>query len=363
MSRNKLVPMRVVFRCDGSREIGFGHVSRCLTLAEGFQRHGVTDLRFVLRDLDRGVIARIEAAGHPCDVLPERIDESEDALITTVCTARKVGHSLLVTDSHAFSKIYYEMLRAPGMFVLSFDDYAGVAYASDLVVNHNITAAKFTYTVAPHTRLLLGTKYFPLRRSFRDLSVKARRVRKKVESVVVALGGMPEIGTTTKILDGLHAWARACEVKVRVVLGVEAGAEAIRQVQPHLPPLGELLVNPADFPLLLWNADIAIVNGSLIAYEAASIGTPLIMTAVADNQVEAAAGFNQHRIAMTLPASRDLVPEAVTYAIVALSEDAGLRKELAKAGRSLVDGSGTERIVMRTAALASEMPGIAGKGE
>lgn len=361
MSQDPLAGIGVVFRCDASSQIGFGHVSRCLTLARGFRRRGVRDIRFLIRDLDKGVIGRIRAEGHACHVLQDDIDE--DADISTVLGACEGGRRVLVTDSHDFSALYYEALHASSIPTVSFDDYAGVAYASDLVVNNNISAERFAYSLAPHTQLLLGTKYFPLREPFDGMIGKSRPVRDKVESLVIALGGMPEPEAAARILDGVRQWALAGDIRVSVVLGVQAGAEVTAFLEPRLPPRGELLVDPEDFALLLWNADMAIVNGSLIAYEAASIGTPLLITALSENQIAAVAGFNENGIALTLPPAEYLNPEAVTDAVMTLSANQKLRKRLAEAGRILVDGAGTTRIVERSALLFAERSADVGKGE
>lgn len=361
MSYGSLTGLRIVFRCDGSSGIGFGHVSRCLTLAQGFHERGATDLTFISRNIDQGVIASIRAEGYACHLLPADIDEAEDLAATQAVCA--TGRSLLITDSHEFSDLYYRRLHESDVPIVSVDDYAGVAYASDLVINHNITAAKFAYKVAPHTRLLLGTSYFPLREQFRRLAQRPKRVRERVESVVIALGGMPDPDAIGRVLDGLREWARECRARVTVVMGVQASAETVRQVKPHLPPLGQLLVNPMDLAALLWNSDLAIVNGSVTAYETAAIGTPLIMTAVSDNQIDAVAGFEEKGIAVTLPAAKDLVSEAVTAAVVKLAGDLNRRRNLAEAGRMLVDGGGTERIVGRAAFLAAGEPISVGKGE
>jgi len=42
--------MEVVFRVDSSTEMGYGHVMRCLTLADGL-RNRKANIKFVCRDL------------------------------------------------------------------------------------------------------------------------------------------------------------------------------------------------------------------------------------------------------------------------------------------------------------------------
>lgn len=345
---------RVVFRCDGSQAIGFGHVSRCLTLAAGCLAQGVRDLQFICRDLAPDVIRRIDAAGHACRTLRADAEETEDIHATlAACRERR---SLVITDSHDFSEQYYAALHAAGIPVLSVDDYAGVAYASDVVVNHNITADRFAYRVASHTRLLLGPDFLPLRATFSPWLKKPREIRKTVESIVITLGGMPEPEAVLQVLDGLREWGDDARVRLTVVLGLQADPGLLATVTRALPRSGQVLVAPSDFAGLLWQADIAVVNGSVTAYEAAAIGTPLVMTAVDANQADAVAGFKEKRMAVTLPDARELTPASVMAAVAALAADPDRRRELSAAGRRLVDGKGTERILQAASALLSNEP-------
>lgn len=350
----------VVFRCDGSSSIGLGHVMRSLTVASGLRQAGADPITFVTRDLDPVVTARIQQAGFEYRLLREGIAEEEDRSVTMqVC---REGKRLLVTDSHDFSPGYYEAMHEADIPTVSFDDYAGVAYASDVVINHNITAGEFSYRVAAHTKLLLGPAYFPLREPFQKFAGRERAIRSRVESIVVCLGGMPEPAAAMTVLQGLRPWVEKVRARVTMVMGVQVDASYLRIVEPHLPSTGSLVADPQDLASLLWEADLAIVNGSVTAYEAAAIGTPLIMTAIAGNQVDAVLGFGTAETAVALPPVTTVRPAAITKSVAALAGDDARRRKLSEAGRAMVDGRGLERIVKMMATLtASEMASV-GKG-
>lgn len=352
MNRRLLSGMEVVFRCDGSLLIGYGHVSRCLTVAAGFARLGAR-ISFVSRDLDLEVSRRITGEGYSWIPLPADMPEEGD--LAVMLGACKAGGSCLITDSHALSPCYYRNARAAGVPVISFDDYAGVAYASDVVINHNIGAEKLNFQVGPDTTLLLGPRFLPLREPFRRLIGRQRDIRDRVLTAVVTLGGMPETKAAFVILEGMRKWAIEEKVQVTMVAGVRAEREVIEEFQKRLPPHGKVVVDP-DLPHLLFEADLAVVNGSVTAYEAAALGTPLVMTAVSQNQDSAVAGFREAGAAVTLPAAEELTLSAVMETVASLAANQSWRTELCERGRELVDGLGTDRIVEASLAIMAGTP-------
>src|SRR5207249_4301988 len=135
-------------------------------------------------------------------------------------------------------------------------------------------------------------RYFPLRDEFRRLAANPQPIRAHVQSVVVSLGGMPDVDSCRRILEGVRPWAVANGVKVTLVLGVQADAAAVGALSPLLLRDGAVLIDPPGLARLLWQADLAVVNGGMTAYEAASLGLPLMMTPVAGNQVAAVKAFD-----------------------------------------------------------------------
>ena len=55
--------MNVCFRVDASKQIGSGHVVRCLTLADALRDRGA-ETTFVCRELEGNLLNLIRARGH-----------------------------------------------------------------------------------------------------------------------------------------------------------------------------------------------------------------------------------------------------------------------------------------------------------
>src|SRR3990172_3162889 len=146
----------VVIRAGGGQAIGLGHVTRCLALAEELIDRGMT-VTFLTRTPERPVLERMERAR--CGV--ERLDGSEEP------SALGGRAAFVVVDLYGVTPAYQEAIRSAGARLLVVDDVARSPVVADLLLNQNLGVEAATYSVAPHTRVLLGPRYALLRRAFR----------------------------------------------------------------------------------------------------------------------------------------------------------------------------------------------------
>src|SRR4051812_35446440 len=98
--------MRFVFRADASTEIGFGHLSRSVTLACAAARTGA-DVALVTANATRDVRAFVEKRGVRVVAL-----EVESGSATDAAATREASHGAvaLVVDGYTFRADYFEQL-------------------------------------------------------------------------------------------------------------------------------------------------------------------------------------------------------------------------------------------------------------
>lgn len=341
----------VIFRCDGSLDIGLGHIVRCLTLAEAFHEAGFGPIRFVTRAHSTLVTEKIARAGFAVDALPATAGVLQD-LQQTLEAAETAGRSsgvpaLVMTDCHELPAEHYTGLKDAGLAVFSIDDYAGTAYASDVVLNHHITAETYRFEVRPWTRLLLGPAYVPLRREFREpVEARGGSGGARFKHVVVCLGGMPALADYRAVLEGARRFAATKPLHVTLVLGLQTAvpSDLIEQLA-GCSPGSRVVLDGEPLGPCFQDADAALVSGGLVAYEAAALGLPMLITSLGSNQDDAVAGFHARGAALSLGPIRALTPERVTGALSDFAAHPALRAGLSARARAVVDGRGVQRIV------------------
>jgi len=263
--------MKAIFRCDATSDIGFGHLSRCIALAEAFRLCAVGSIFAGL--FDPGARDQIAAAGF------DRID-----LAAPVNSGTEMGDdngSFVVIDSYRVNETYLAGLKAGGHATVVIDDFKALsAYPCDVVLNFTWEAQALGYPEGP--LLLLGPEYFPARRRLVELrpDSMARDRRGPIRNLLIAIGGSDPKRIAERLIRILRE--RNADMCLWVVAADDADLGSGladfapgSRVLPRQPDLSEQLV---------W-ADACITGGGLIKYESAFMGVPA--AAISQNEGQA----------------------------------------------------------------------------
>jgi len=326
--------MKVCFRTTSGNAIGFGHLRRCLTLADALRERGIASM-FALSGEVRGLDITSDA-GYMAELSHPIEGKSTVPLIAEFAR----GAHVLVLDDYALTDVRgTEIKAAVGRTkVVVIDDLAERALTfADAILNPTVGLPIDVYGDARHksVRLALGPRFALLRSEFRHLP--PRVCRENVERVLLSLGGADPQGLTPLVArDIAHALPNA---RIDAVCGPLFSAPTIRamaQVSRDLPNV-HLHAATARVAELMKAADLAVCSGGQTVFELAATGLPTVAISVAENQSRNLA--EMHRAKTLLHTDR----EGLVASLLQIAHDHVGRIHMAEHGQSLVDGYGAVR--------------------
>lgn len=343
----------VGIRVDGSSQIGTGHIIRCLSLADELSHRGFKVI-FCTRDYDSRLIEKITSRGFESFLIPETVSMEEDVKnFTMLC--EKHNTDFVITDNYHFTDDYLKYLRQNLRVIVSIDDIAETYFCSDILVNQNIYATKEIYhgKISNVTKLLLGPRYAILGSEFCSYH-SLEKESGTVKEVLVTLGGVDLENQTLKVLRGLDKVEE--DFSVTVVLGVSnSHMEELVSFAESSQRNIRIRVNVSNMAELMHNADIAISASGTTSWELCCTGLPIIMMALADNQRNIGKRLSEAGISINLGWFHDVSEFMIRESVERLIYNPGIREDMGKKGKALVDGNGAGRIV-------NEIETLIGKG-
>ncbi|MDJ0677012.1 MAG: UDP-2,4-diacetamido-2,4,6-trideoxy-beta-L-altropyranose hydrolase [Calothrix sp. MO_167.B42] len=336
--------MKLVIRADASKQIGTGHVMRCLALAQAWQYAG-GDVIFVMATKTPALEARLKSEGMEVVYIPVQIGSVEDAR-ETVNLTRKFNANWVVVDGYEFGGEYQQIIKDNGLRLLMIDDYGHAEhYYADIVLNQNISAHEGLYVNRePYTQLLLGVKYTLLRREFRQWCGWNREIPAVGRKVLVTLGGSDPDNVTLKVIQALEL-VQFNDLEVVVVVGgSNPHYEQLKSVCLDAKFPIHLKRNVTNMPELMAWADVAVAAGGSTNWELSFMGLPSIILVLADNQRAIAEKLGSMKITINLGCYEDVSPTEIALALKPLLDAPQARMEMSQQGQKLVDGGGNTRI-------------------
>lgn len=321
--------LKVYILTEGSRDIGFGHITRCLSLYQAFEEKGIRP-KFLING-DDSITGLIKSANY----------EITDWLkIRQQVFERIKSSDIVIIDSYLADKEFYEDLSELVRLPVYIDDNKRIDYPRGIVVNGNIHAKDLDYPEKESIIYLLGTKYTPLRKEFWE--VPEKEIKETVRNVMVTFGGDDVRNMTPKVLKILVDHYPKLRKKVIIGKGfvnvVEIGSVADENTDLVYYPDAEQMVQ------MMLDSDIAISAGGQTIYELARVGVPTIAILVVDNQLNNVegwkeAGFIENFILWTNVGSEEIEDRLCR---IKFKE---IRSKIYRIGRTFIDGMGSRRIV------------------
>ncbi|WP_147818860.1 UDP-2,4-diacetamido-2,4,6-trideoxy-beta-L-altropyranose hydrolase [Salidesulfovibrio onnuriiensis] len=331
-------PGQLHIRADATPAMGGGHVMRCLALAQAWKRRG-GEVAFHGHLASEAIRTRIENSGFT--LVPINADSTGAAPFVE----RDMPEEWVVLDGYHFTPNDGIALRQMGYRTLFIDDQAQhQSYPFDLVLNHNVHASNGMYPEG--TTCLTGPRHALIREEFLDWNNKPRTAQRACPVVFITMGASDPTGTTFTALKALsNASFEAVVVSGPANPRFTELAEACRKA----PFPAKLLDNPANLAEEMWRADLAITSASVVSLELACLGVPMLAVTTADNQTGVGRFIERSGVGVDCGGLDSGLKKRLFQELLRLKQNPETLKEMAAAGRRLVDGHGAARVVERMA--------------
>ncbi len=336
--------MSVAIRVDGSEQIGMGHVTRCLALAQTLRAAGHPCV-FVSRP--RAEVQRLlQGQDFPVRAVAELRSPSDEAEVMRKATSHLPSPRVALTDLLSIDADFVRRLKEWSSAVVCVDDLVAVAGAPDLVVNCQPGIERGYYLAVPQrtARFLLGLRYLFMDAVFQRLRGRPRTTPERARRILVTMGGGGDRGTTQLVLRSLAAsrW----RFEVTVVLGFYGEPPGFRQAARLLSRHRlRVLAGVSNMPELLAQHDLAVTAGGTTKYHLACVGTPAVAIALEPHQDEQCRHFARRGSLTYAGFWEGVEVDALAHLIDDLADDRERREEMARRGRAAVDGLGCRRVV------------------
>lgn len=321
---------KVLILTEAGKNIGFGHLTRCISLYQAFEEKGV--LAKLVINGDETVRGLLEKKRYVlCDWLKDNA-----AFVEILQNA-----DVVIVDSYLANEDIYRKISAATEIAVYFDDNKRILYPKGIIINGSVSAESMDYTYLKEADFLLGARYIPLRKEF--WQAKDKPLKQDIEEILVIFGGDDSKGMTKKILDLLVA--RYPELHKNVIMG--KFFKDTGNFKERADGNTKLIYYPnvEEIKEKMSESDITISAGGQTLHELARLGVPTIGVCVADNQernlkASKERGFLKYAGWYNDKGLMDNIDMAIKEMM-----PLPIRQKMSDVAKAIVDGQGARRIV------------------
>ena len=342
----------VAFRADGNKNIGMGHIMRCISLANEFRKSGVKVYFF--SKFQAGIQRIQEEKFEVIELTNNREEQSEGVNYGEVSELKQevtemlefnlpTEIDILFIDSYNVSAEYFDALKQTFKKLAYVDDVNKFIYPVDLLLNCNIIGEYMIYEKYSEGEvILLGTKYNLLREEFKGQPKK--EIKKQVEKIMVTAGGSDPYDLSSKMVNMLLKDGELGKLQIHVVIA--PAFKNVQQLEEIARKNANVLLheNVKSMSELMKNSDIAIAAGGSTLNELCACGTPALGYTVSYVHEDTVNKLAEQGYIGNLGWYNKFNQQDFCNNIKGLCNNYQARKEMSGKMQKLIDGLGAKRV-------------------
>lgn len=341
LAERLIAPLHLALRCDGSRKMGMGHITRLLSIAENLRREDPSGwvVRFFVGSEHLEGAQTVTQRGFDVDIV------RQDDYAHWAKRMEAFNPRVIVNDLPFVPAQYTEQLcHLPANSLTLVDSVADIEPGSaqlDAVVS--LLDEELSW---PHREYHHGPDFAPFHPSViaRLNGRGSKRTRPDNLRILVAFGTGDPAGLTKAALSAIvetqRHWA-----SVTIVVQPDQQDNEFRTLAANLKCPLEVVDSPTDrMGELFDQADLALVSGGVTAYEVSALGVPSIVMCQNQRELSRMEQFERIGSILLLGMGTHVTSGQLVRSLERMATDVRLWERMSSSGRQITDGRGVERI-------------------
>jgi spore coat polysaccharide biosynthesis predicted glycosyltransferase SpsG len=284
----------ILIRCDGSSEIGMGHVTRCLALANDLVSNWNSSVIFAMHSHELGVekIKKI----FPVIVKDKTENFTDVEWIIGIVKEKKVEALVLDVRHQLCKDDLIKIKQGTDVVIASVDDPEDKRLVCDLVFYPPIVQVKEMNWQQFKGRLFTGWNYVSIAKEF---IVSQGGNKRGCCKIMVSMGSTDPLNMTASVIEALtylnanfHAY---------IILG--KGNKNLSRIKSDLSQAKfsyMLIEDPASMRDYMLASDFAVIAFGHTAYELAAVGVHTLILSLTDDHYRSALVFEEFDLGTSL---------------------------------------------------------------
>lgn len=328
----------VLIRCDGSPQLGFGHIVRCLALADELRDVHGCKIAFAIRKDSLGRLM-VREKGYQVMMPDDHSAFNYSQWLKKVIVSIDARVLILdVRDDLPVASL--RALKVQDILIVTIDDPSERRLVADLAFYPPVPQVRRMSWEGFTGKLYAGWEWILLRKEF---SKRPHKVSQSSHVVLITMGGSDPYGLTLKAVKALDLLRD--DFNTIVLLGPGfMHLDALKDLISKTRRCFNLEQNFKDIPGLMAQADIALGSFGVTAYELASMGVPGIYMCLTEDHAKSASVFVDAEISICLGVYSSVTPDIIATATQNLLRDPKRREMMSKRSLDYIDGRGSIKI-------------------
>ncbi len=333
--------MDITFRVDSSQQIGFGHLNRCINLAQTLKKNN--KITFICKKLNGSNFSIIKKNKFKLKIISNKnrinyFSKFSDANQTIRLIKNKCD--LLIVDHYKLGYKWEKQIKKYVKKILVIDDYLNRKHICEFILNSNFAVNKKKYkkNFPKNTKFLLGPKFCILNSAFQ----KKNSIDQKLKRIFIFLG-TDNMNITQKIVKIFNN-EKISRYNLDVVLTTKNKNFRTQKKILEKVKNCNIYYNLSNLRNLIAKSQMGLISGGQVIFECINLKLPIIVFQTATNQHSSCKELMKRNLIYFMGRFSNKKNSKYLELIKKITQNNSLRLKLSKNLNNLIDGKGSLRV-------------------